>query len=95
RSAQAAKEIKALIEDSVQRVGSGSDQVARAGETMGEVVSAVHRLTDIVSEISAASEEQRRGIEQVNLAIGEMDQVTQQNAALVEEAAAAAGSLEE
>ncbi|QBP75566.1 hypothetical protein E2K99_11305 [Herbaspirillum huttiense] len=95
RSAQAAKEIKALIEDSVQRVGDGSDQVARAGETMGEVVSAVHRLTDIVSEISAASEEQRRGIEQVNLAIGEMDQVTQQNAALVEEAAAAAGSLEE
>ncbi|NQE51582.1 methyl-accepting chemotaxis protein [Herbaspirillum rubrisubalbicans] len=95
RSAQAAKEIKALIEDSVQRVGSGSDQVARAGETMGEVVSAVHRLTDIVSEISAASEEQRRGIEQVNLAVGEMDQVTQQNAALVEEAAAAAGSLEE
>ncbi len=95
RSAQAAKEIKALIEDSVQRVGDGSDQVARAGETMGEVVSAVQRLTDIVSEISAASEEQRRGIEQVNLAIGEMDQVTQQNAALVEEAAAAAGSLEE
>lgn len=95
RSAQAAKEIKALIEDSVQRVGDGSDQVARAGETMGKVVSAVHRLTDIVSEISAASEEQRRGIEQVNLAIGEMDQVTQQNAALVEEAAAAAGSLEE
>ncbi|BEV15311.1 methyl-accepting chemotaxis protein [Herbaspirillum sp. DW155] len=95
RSAQAAKEIKALIEDSVQRVGDGSDQVARAGQTMGEVVAAVHRLTDIVSEISAASEEQRRGIEQVNLAIGEMDQVTQQNAALVEEAAAAAGSLEE
>ncbi|WP_432241324.1 methyl-accepting chemotaxis protein [Herbaspirillum robiniae] len=95
RSAQAAKEIKALIEDSVQRVGSGSDQVARAGETMGEVVSAVRRLTDIVGEISAASEEQRNGIEQVNHAIGQMDQVTQQNAALVEEAAAAAGSLED
>nr|WP_198982092.1 methyl-accepting chemotaxis protein [Herbaspirillum sp. ASV7] len=95
RSAQAAKEIKALIEDSVQRVGSGSEQVARAGQTMGEVVTAVRRLTDIVGEISSASEEQRNGIEQVNLAIGEMDQVTQQNAALVEEAAAAAGSLEE
>ncbi|MET3430956.1 methyl-accepting chemotaxis protein [Herbaspirillum seropedicae] len=95
RSAQAAKEIKALIEDSVQRVGSGSDQVARAGQTMGEVVAAVRSLTDIVGEISAASEEQRNGIEQVNLAIGEMDQVTQQNAALVEQAAAAAGSLEE
>jgi methyl-accepting chemotaxis protein len=95
RSAQAAKEIKGLIEDSVQRVGSGSDQVARAGETMGEVVGAVRRLTDIVGEISAASEEQRNGIEQVNHAIGQMDQVTQQNAALVEEAAAAAGSLEE
>ncbi|WDZ98162.1 methyl-accepting chemotaxis protein [Herbaspirillum sp. WKF16] len=95
RSAQAAKEIKGLIEDSVQRVGSGSDQVARAGETMGEVVAAVRRLTDIVGEISAASEEQRHGIEQVNHAIGQMDQVTQQNAALVEEAAAAAGSLEE
>ncbi|MBB5393078.1 MULTISPECIES: methyl-accepting chemotaxis protein [unclassified Herbaspirillum] len=95
RSAQAAKEIKALIEDSVQRVGSGSEQVARAGQTMGEVVSAVRRLTDIVGEISAASEEQRNGIEQVNHAIGQMDQVTQQNAALVEQAAAAAGSLEE
>ncbi|EJM95370.1 methyl-accepting chemotaxis protein, partial [Herbaspirillum sp. YR522] len=90
RSAQAAKEIKELIEDSVQRVGSGSEQVARAGETMGEVVGAVRRLTDIVGEISSASEEQRHGIEQVNQAIGQMDQVTQQNAALVEQAAAAA-----
>jgi methyl-accepting chemotaxis protein len=95
RSAQAAKEIKELIEVSVQRVGSGSEQVARAGETMGEVVNAVRRLTDIVGEISSASEEQRHGIEQVNQAISQMDQVTQQNAALVEEAAAAAGSLEE
>ena len=95
RSAQAAKEIKELIEVSVQRVGSGSEQVARAGETMGEVVGAVRRLTDIVGEISSASEEQRHGIEQVNQAIGQMDQVTQQNAALVEQAAAAAGSLEE
>jgi methyl-accepting chemotaxis protein len=95
RSAQAAKEIKELIEDSVSRVGSGSEQVARAGQTMDEVVGAVRRMTDIVGEIASASEEQRGGIEQVNQAIIQMDQVTQQNAALVEEAAAAAGSLED
>jgi methyl-accepting chemotaxis protein len=94
RSAQAAKEIKGLIDDSVDRVGSGSQLVARAGETMDEVVVAVKRVTDIMAEISSASEEQSRGIGQVNDAITQMDQVTQQNAALVEEAAAAAGSLE-
>jgi len=95
RSAQAAKEIKDLIEDSVTRVDSGSDLVQRAGQTMGEVVDAVQRVTDIMSEISAATEEQSSGIGQVNMAITQMDQTTQQNAALVEQAAAAAGSLEE
>ncbi|WP_034297463.1 methyl-accepting chemotaxis protein [Herbaspirillum sp. RV1423] len=95
RSAQAAKEIKNLIEDSVSRVDSGSELVQRAGQTMGEVVNAVQRVTDIMGEISSATEEQSSGIEQVNLAITQMDQTTQQNAALVEQAAAAAGSLEE
>ncbi|RXZ38200.1 hypothetical protein D9O50_01225 [Oxalobacteraceae bacterium CAVE-383] len=94
RSAAAAKEIKGLIDDSVSRVDSGSALVARAGSTMEEVVMAVKRVTDIMGEISSASEEQSRGIGQVNDAITQMDQVTQQNAALVEEAAAAAGSLE-
>ncbi|MDB5992522.1 MAG: hypothetical protein JWQ10_3925 [Herbaspirillum sp.] len=94
RSAQAAKEIKGLIDESVTRVGSGSQLVARAGATMDEVVVAVKRVTDIVGEISAASEEQSRGIGQINDALTQMDQVTQQNAALVEQAAAAAGSLE-
>jgi methyl-accepting chemotaxis protein len=95
RSASAAKEIKALIGDSAQKVHSGSELVARAGETMSEIVQAVRRVTDIMGEISAASEEQRGGIEQVNQAVTQMDGVTQQNAALVEEAAAAAASLEE
>ncbi|ASU38572.1 hypothetical protein hmeg3_09870 [Herbaspirillum sp. meg3] len=95
RSAQAAKEIKDLIEDSVTRVDSGSDLVQRAGQTMGEVVDAVQRVTDIMGEISSATEEQSSGIGQVNQAITQMDQTTQQNAALVEQAAAAAGSLEE
>ena len=95
RSAQAAKEIKHLIDDSVTRVDSGSELVQRAGQTMGEVVSAVQRVTDIMGEISSATEEQSSGIGQVNLAIAQMDQATQQNAALVEQAAAAAGSLEE
>ncbi|RFB72821.1 MULTISPECIES: methyl-accepting chemotaxis protein [unclassified Herbaspirillum] len=95
RSAQAAKEIKQLIDDSVTRVGSGSELVQRAGQTMGEVVNAVQRVTDIMGEISSATEEQSSGIGQVNLAITQMDQATQQNAALVEQAAAAAGSLEE
>ncbi len=95
RSAQAAKEIKGLIEDSVTKVGAGSQQVERAGATMQEIVSSVKRVTDIMGEISAASEEQSSGIDQVNRAVSQMDEVTQQNAALVEEAAAAAGSLQE
>ena len=95
RSAQAAKEIKVLIEDSVNKVAVGSGQVERAGTTMQEIVVSVQRVTDIMGEISAASEEQSSGIDQVNRAVSQMDEVTQQNAALVEEAAAAAGSLEE
>ena len=94
RSAQAAKEIKGLIEDSVGKVGAGSQQVERAGATMQEIVASVKRVTDIMGEISAASEEQSSGIDQVNRAVSQMDEVTQQNAALVEEGAAA-GSLEE
>ena len=95
RSAAAAKEIKALIGDSAAKVESGSELVTRAGETMGEIVQAVRRVTDIMGEISAASEEQSDGIEQVNRAVTQMDSVTQQNAALVEQAAAAAASLED
>ncbi|OZI45009.1 methyl-accepting chemotaxis protein, partial [Bordetella genomosp. 5] len=95
RSAQAAKEIKLLIEDSVSKVGTGSQQVERAGATMQEIVASVKRVTDIMGEISAASDEQSGGIDQVNRAVAQMDEVTQQNAALVEQAAAAAGSLQE
>ncbi len=95
RSASAAKEIKELIGDSVDKVQNGSALVGRAGTTMEEIVQAVRRVTDIMGEISAASEEQSTGIEQVNRAVVQMDEVTQQNAALVEEAAAAAASLEE
>jgi len=95
RSAGAAKEIKTLIEDSVGKVDAGSELVDEAGRTMGEIVSSVKRVTDIMSEIAAASQEQSAGIEQVNQAITQMDDVTQQNAALVEEAAAAAESLQE
>lgn len=95
RSAAAAKEIKALISDSVERVGVGTKLVDDAGQTMEEIVTSVRRVTDIMAEITAASQEQSSGIEQVNQAIAQMDEVTQQNAALVEEAAAAAESLEE
>jgi len=95
RSAAAAKEIKVLISDSVEKVESGSQLVTRAGETIGEVVASVKRVTDVVAEISAASQEQSAGIAQVNLAITQMDEATQQNSALVEEAAAAAKSLQE
>jgi methyl-accepting chemotaxis protein len=95
RSAAAAKEIKSLIGDSVEKVDAGSRLVNETGATMDEIVSSVHRVTDIMSEIMAASQEQSAGIDQVSQAIGQMDQVTQQNAALVEQAAAAAGSLEE
>ncbi|MFC7289643.1 methyl-accepting chemotaxis protein [Herminiimonas glaciei] len=95
RSAAAAKEIKTLIGDSVDKVELGSKLVGEAGVTMDEVVQSVKHVTDIMAEIMAASQEQSAGIEQVNQAIGQMDQVTQQNAALVEEAAAAAESLNE
>jgi methyl-accepting chemotaxis protein len=93
RSAAAAKDIKTLIDDSVQKVDAGSAQVAEAGKTMDQIVASVRRVTDIMGEISAASTEQTTGIEQINHAVTQMDQVTQQNAALVEEAAAAAASL--
>ncbi len=95
RSAAAAKEIKTLISDSVNKVESGSRLVDQAGQTMQEIVGSVKRVTDIMSEITAASVEQSAGIEQVNQAVTQMDEVTQQNAALVEQAAAAAESLEE
>ncbi|MEZ2296804.1 methyl-accepting chemotaxis protein [Variovorax sp. RCC_210] len=95
RSAAAAKEIKTLIGDSVEKVEAGSKQVEEAGRTMDEIVGSVRRVTDIMGEITAASQEQTSGIEQINLAISQMDQVTQQNAALVEEASAAAQSLQE
>ncbi|RFP15017.1 MULTISPECIES: methyl-accepting chemotaxis protein [unclassified Duganella] len=95
RSAAAAKEIKALIGDSVGRVEAGSRLVGQAGETMGEVVASVQRVTAIIGEISIASGEQRDGIEQISIAISQMDSVTQQNAALVEQAAAAADALEQ
>jgi methyl-accepting chemotaxis protein I, serine sensor receptor len=94
RSSSAAKEIKSLIETSGERVHAGTALVARAGETMRHVSVAIQRVTDIMGEIASASGEQTRGIEQVNQAISQMDEVTQQNAALVEEAAAAAGSME-
>ena len=95
RSAQAAKEIKALIDDSGSRVDAGSVLVHEAGETMAEIVSAVTRVTDIMGEIASASDEQSRGIDQVGQAVAEMDRVTQQNASLVQESAAAAAALEE
>ncbi|WP_307727720.1 methyl-accepting chemotaxis protein [Massilia sp. MS-15] len=95
RSAAAAKEIKALIGASVERVDSGSALVAQAGATMQEVVESVRRVTGVVAEISAATAEQSGGIEQVNGAIAHMDEVTQQNSALVEQAAAAAASMQE
>ena len=95
RSADAAKEIKVLIENSVDQVREGSTLVEQAGTTMKEVVASVKRVTDIMDEISAASHEQSGGIEQVSQAVSQMDEVTQQNASLVQEAAAAAASLEE
>ena len=95
RSAQAAKEIKQLIDESVKKVSVGYAQAEEAGGTMQEIVTSVQRVTNIMGEISAASEEQSRGINQVNLAVSQMDSVTQQNAALVEQAAAAATSLKD
>ncbi|MGS1079449.1 methyl-accepting chemotaxis protein [Pseudoxanthomonas beigongshangi] len=95
RSANAAKEIKGLIEASVDQVSTGSSLVNQAGATMGEIVASVQRVTDIMAEIAAASQEQSAGIEQVNQTITQMDETTQQNAALVEEASAAARSMED
>jgi methyl-accepting chemotaxis protein len=95
RSAAAAREIKGLIGESVSRVEQGTGLVDRAGATMQEIVSSIRKVTDIVGEISSASEEQSRGVAQVGDAVSEMDRVTQQNAALVEESAAAADSLKQ
>jgi methyl-accepting chemotaxis protein len=95
RSAAAAKEIKTLIGDSVQKVDAGAKLVDEAGATMGQVVASVKRVADIIGEITAAGQEQSSGIEQVNQAISQMDLVTQQNAALVEQSAAAAASMQE
>lgn len=95
RSASAAKEIKGLIADSVEKVATGGRLVDQAGKTMDQVVAAIHKVARIMTDISAASREQSSGIEQVSLAVSQMDEVTQQNAALVEQAAAAAESLEE
>ncbi|MGB1558220.1 MAG: methyl-accepting chemotaxis protein, partial [Oceanococcaceae bacterium] len=95
RSAGAAKEIKSLISDSVDRVKTGTELVDKAGETMAEIVQSVKRVTDIMGEITAASQEQSSGIGQVNQTVTQLDEVTQQNAALVEESAASAKSLEE
>ncbi len=95
RSAAAAKEIKELISDSVDKVGNGSKLVGEAGQTMQEIVTSIKRVTDIMSEISAASLEQSSGIEQVNTAITSMDEITQQNASVVQEASSAAAALEE
>jgi len=93
RAADAAKEIKALITASVDKVGAGTQQVDEAGRTMNELVQQVRRVSELISEISAATHEQTSGIDQVNTAVSQLDQVTQQNAALVEQSAAAAESL--
>lgn len=95
RSADAAKEIKALITDSVDKVGVGTQQVAQAGETMQEIVTGIQRVSDIVSEIASASREQSQGIVQINQAVTHLDSVTQQNAALVEETSAASAALQD
>ncbi len=95
RSATAAKEIKALINESVQKVGDGSELVNKSGQTLAEIVNSVKRVTDIIAEISAASQEQASGIDQVNKAVMQMDQGTQQNAALVEQATSASQSMKQ
>ncbi len=94
RSANAAKDIKALISDSVQKIDSGNSLVGKSGDTMKEIVSAIKRVNDIMAEIAAASAEQSTGIEEISTAVSQMDEMTQQNAALVEQAAAAAESLQ-
>src|SRR5690606_42121579 len=93
-SAEAVKEIKVLIEATITEVDTGAQQVEGAGSTMQELLASVKRVSEIIKEIAAASHEQSSGIEQVNPAVSQMDEVTQQNAALVEQAAAAAGSLQ-
>jgi len=93
RSAQAAREIKTLINDSVEKVNAGSQLVSAAGDTMNDVVTQVRKVTDLVGEIAHASTEQSQGIGQINQAVSQLDQATQQNAALVEESMAAAESL--
>jgi methyl-accepting chemotaxis protein-1 (serine sensor receptor) len=95
RSATAAKEIKALIQDSVKKVDEGSSLVTQSGATLEQIVSSVKKVTDIVAEIAAASNEQSAGIEQVNKAVMQLDELTQQNAALVEEASAASQAMAE
>jgi methyl-accepting chemotaxis protein len=95
RSAAAAKEIKTLISDSVDKVNDGSRLVGEAGQTMQEIVTSIKRVTDIMAEISAASVEQSSGIEQVNTAISQMDEITQQNSSVVQQAASAAAALQE
>ena len=95
RSATAAKEIKGLINESIQRVSDGSELVNQSGKTLEEIVSSVKRVTDIIAEITAASQEQATGIDQVNKAIMQMDETTQQNAALVEETTSASQSMKE
>ncbi len=94
RSANAAKDIKGLISDSVKKIENGNTLVGKSGDTMKEIVTAIKRVNDIMAEIAAASTEQSAGIEEVSTAVSQMDEMTQQNAALVEEAAAAAESLQ-
>ncbi len=95
RSATAAKEIKGLIEDSVNKVEAGSSLVNESGETLNEIMVGVKKVGDIIAEIAAASQEQSQGIDQVNQAVTSMDEMTQQNAALAEQTAAAAASMSE
>ena len=95
RSAQAAKEVRALITDSVDKVGVGSTQVSQAGATMQEIVSGIQRVSDIVGEIASASVQQSSGLAQINQAVAQLDGVTQQNAALVEQTSAASSALQE
>src|SRR4029077_3740327 len=95
RAATAAKEIKGLINESIQRVNDGSELVDQSGKTLAEIVGSVKRVTDIIAEITAASQEQASGIDQVNKAIMQMDETTQQNAALVEEATSASQSMKD
>jgi methyl-accepting chemotaxis protein len=95
RSAAAAKDIKTLVEDSASKVADGSKQVALSGTVLSEIVESINKVGDIISEIAAAGNEQAHGIDQVNIAVSQMDTMTQQNASLVEESAAASLSLEE